>query len=139
MEKPRQPLPETAPVAAVSPATPAEPIPMASPEPEARATASALWITIEESGDAEADVLLMDQLENGLKALKMMHVGNDEIFLRIRCGERVELLVCSDEWRLKVNEQVVQMVSGTLGARGSVTIAEPPGQITQSGDSAAGL
>ena len=139
MAKPRKPLDLS---------TPQEPPPaIGQPEStspsavgsEVATSGPALWITIDESGDEEADVLLMEQLENGLKALKMVHIGEDEVFLRIRSGDRVEVLILSDEWRLRANNQVVQVVSGTLGQRGSVTIAEPPDQSIRAGDSAAGL
>ena len=100
---------------------------------------SALWITIDESGDEAADVELMDQLEGGLKAMKMMHAGEDAVFLRIRSGKRTDVLVLSDEWRLQATDQVVQTISNTLKDRGSVTVADPPQQSVRAGDSAAGL
>ena len=139
MAKPRQPLPEpeVSEQSDVAPAVVPTPLPVA--EPEAKQAQSALWITIDESGDEAADVQLMEQLENGLKALKMVHAGSDAIYLRIRSGEQVEVLVCSDEWRLKANNQVVQFVSGTLGERGSVRMAPLPEQPVRAGDSAAGL
>ena len=126
VEQPVRPIPavpSAPPVAAVAPVVEVE---------------SALWITIDESGDEEADVLLMERLENGLKAMKMMNAGGDAVYLRIRSGERVAVLVCSDEWRLRANEQVAQMIAGTLGERGSVRIAPPPERAAQAGDSAAG-
>ena len=149
MSKPRQPLPGPEPVAVVDPVEEAvdrplavpTPIPVAEPEPELESgpIELALWITIEESGNEGADVELMEQLENGLKALKMVHQGSDAIYLRVRSGEQVEVLVCSDDWRLKANEQVVQIVAGTLGERGSVRMAPLPQQAVRAGDSAAGL
>ena len=139
MAKPRQPLPEpeASEQSDVAPAVAPTPLPVA--EPAAKQADSALWITIDESGDEAADVQLMEQLENGLKALKMVHAGSDAIYLRIRSGEQVEVLVCSDDWRLKANDQVVQFVSGTLGERGSVRMAPLPEQPVRAGDSAAGL
>ncbi len=139
MAKPREPLELSrlsgdAPV----PASP-ETAPVASAEPEVPVSGAALWITINESGDEAADVLLMDQLEGGLKSMKLMHAGDAPVYLRIRHGERVDVMVCSDEWRLQANEQVVQMVSKTLGDRGSVNIAQPPAEPAQTSDSAAGL
>ena len=131
MLKPRQPLP--APTAAVEP----PPAPVSAPVSEA--PGSALWITIDESGDESADVELMEQLEGALTAMKMMHIGTDFVYLRIRGGDRVAVLRCSDEWRLQANDQVVQMVGSTLGARGSATIAAPPSARVRAGDSAAGL
>ncbi len=131
MLKPRQPLP--APTAAAEPA----PLPVSAPVGET--AGSALWITIDESGDESADVELMEQLEGALTAMKMMHAGPDLVYLRIRGGDRVEVLRCSDEWRLRANDQVVQMVGKTLGERGSATIAEPPASRAPAGDSAAGL
>ncbi|MCY3921815.1 MAG: DNA polymerase III subunit alpha [Chloroflexi bacterium] len=131
MLKPRQPLP--APTAVVEPA----PVPVSAPVSEA--PGSALWITIDESGDESADVELMEQLEGALTAMKMMHIGTDFVYLRIRGGDRVAVLRCSDEWRLQANDQVVQMVGSTLGERGSATIAAPPSARVRAGDSAAGL
>ena len=131
MSKPRRPL--------LEPSETVEPTPLPPAEPVAARTASALWITIDESGDEEADVELMEQLEGGLKAMKLMHRGADPVFLRIRSGDRVAVLRCSDEWLLQANDQVVQLVSNTLGERGSVTIAEPPERVVRAGDSAAGL
>ncbi len=136
MSKPRQPLPRSE-ASEAAPAVVPTPLPVA--EPEAKQAESALWITIDESGVEAADVQLMEQLENGLKALKMVHAGSDAIYLRIRSGEQVEVLVCSDEWRLKANNQVVQFVSGTLGERGSVRMAPLPEQPVRAADSAAGL
>ena len=131
MLKPRQPLPE--------PTEAVEPTPLSVPEAVGESLASALWITIDESGDESSDVELMEQLEGGLTAMKMMHAGSDPVFLRIRAGDRVEVLLCSDEWRLEANEQVVQMLAKTLGERGGAMIAEPPEQPVRAGDSAAGL
>ena len=71
--------------------------------------------------------------------MKMMHAGDDPVFLRIRSSDRVELLILSDEWNLQANDQVVQLVSSTLGSRGSARIAEPPATTRQTSDSAAGL
>jgi len=139
MSKPRQPLELTEPTKpAVDPALSAS-MPGKAAEPEVVAAGSALWITIDESGDEAADVLLMDQLEGGLKSMKLMHAGDAPVYLRIRRGERVEVMVCSDDWRLQANEQVVQMVSNTLGDRGSVNVAELPVPAAHTGDSAAGL
>ena len=139
MEQPREPLdlselPKPVPEAAEPVALAAEPA-----GTEAAAANAAVWITIEESGDEQADVLLMDQLEGGLKSMKMIYAGDAPVYLRIRQGERVEVMVCSDDWRLEANEQVVQMMSNTLGERGSVSIVETPGEAVRSGDSAAGL
>ena len=131
MLKPRQPLP-----APTELAEPTEPMPASEP---AGAAASALWITIDESGDEAADMELMEQLEGGLKAMKMIHSGEDAVFLRIRSGKRTDVLVLSDEWRLQATEQVVQTISNTLKDRGSVTVADPPQQSVRAGDSAAGL
>ncbi len=133
MLKPRQPLP-----APTELAEPTEPMPMPASEP-AGAAASALWITIDESGDEAADVELMEQLEGGLKAMKMMYSGENAVFLRIRSGKRTDVLVLSDEWRLQATDQVVQTISNTLKDRGSVTVADPPQQSVRAGDSAAGL
>ena len=133
MLKPRQPLP-----APTELAEPTAPMPMPASEP-AGATASALWITIDESGDEAADMELMEQLEGGLTAMKMIHSGEDAVFLRIRSGKRTDVLVLSDEWRLQATEQVVQTISNTLKDRGSVTVADPPQQSVRAGDSAAGL
>ena len=139
MAKPREPLELSRPSGdAPVPASP-ETAPVASAEPEVPVSGAALWITINESGDEAADVLLMDQLEGGLKSMKLMHAGDAPVYLRIRHGERVDVMVCSDEWRLQANEQVVQMVSKTLGDRGSVNIAQPPAEPAQTSDSAAGL
>ena len=139
MAKPRQPLPgsEASEQSDVAPAVVPTPLPVA--EPATKQAESALWITIDESGDEAADVQLMEQLENGLKALKMVHAGSDAIYLRIRSGEQVEVLVCSDDWRLKANDQVVQIVSGSLGERGSVRLAPLPERPVRVGDSGAGL
>ena len=131
MLKPRRPLPE--------PTAVDEPTPIPVAEPVGKPAGSALWITIDESGDESADVELMEQLEGGLKAMTMMHTGADPVYLRIRAGDRIEVLLCSDDWRLAANDQVVQMVAKTLGERGSATIAEPPEQPIRAGDSAAGL
>lgn len=139
MEKPREPLqladaPTAEPDNGASARTAAPAI-----EPTPEAAASALWITIEESGDEAADSKLMEQLEGGLTAMKLMHAGSDPVFLRIRSGDRVDVLILSDDWKLNANEQVVQVVSGALGARGSAKIAEPPATARQTSDSAAGL
>jgi DNA polymerase-3 subunit alpha len=139
MEKPREPLDLSRPTEAAQAPASSQPAPVETVDAEVPAGDAALWITIDESGDEEADVLLMDQLEGGLKSMKLMHAGNAPVFLRIRHGEQVEVLVCSDEWRLAANEQVVQMVSKTLGDRGRVNIAEAPGRRVQTSDSAAGL
>ena len=127
----RRPLPE--------PTVSVEPTPMPIGEPVAQPAGSALWITIDESNDESADVKLMEQLEGGLTAMKMMHSGTDPVYLRVRVGERVEVLLCADEWRLQANAQVVQVLAKTLGERGSVTIANPPPATVRAGDSAAGL
>lgn len=139
MSKPRQPLDLTKPTEpAADPAgSPTKPVKAA--KPQVAASEAALWITIDESGDEEADVLLMDQLEGGLKSMKLMHAGDAPVYLRIRHGDRVEVLVCSDDWRLQANEQVVRMVSKTLGSRGSVNVAQLPSPTAQTSDSAAGL
>ncbi len=139
MQKPREPLDLPKPTEPVTPPASPEPTPVAQAASVVSPSGAGLWITIDESGDEEADVLLMDQLEGGLKSMKLMHAGDAQVYLRIRQGERVEVLVCSDEWRLQANDQVVQMVSKTLGDRGSVNIADPPGQPAQTSDSAAGL
>ena len=133
MLKPRQPLP-----APTELAEPTEPMPMPASEPGG-AAASALWITIDESGDEAADMELMEQLEAGLKAMKMIHSGEDAVFLRIRSGKRTDVLLLSEEWRLQATDQVVQTISNTLKDRGSVTVADPPQQSVRAGDSAAGL
>ena len=138
MSKPRQPVVELTDGQAANAAEPPEPTPLPPAEPTEGTRASALWITIDESGDESSDVELMEQLEGSLTAMKLMHTGSDPVFLRIRAGDRVELLLCADEWRLQANDQVVQMVSNTLGQRGSATIAEPPEQPVRAGDSAAG-
>ena len=98
MEKPRQPAPASPP-SQMS----VEPLPASTPVAANGADAAPsdedgreLWITIEESGDEESDVLLMDQLENGLKAMKMMHRGSDPVLLRIRFGNQISVLACSD-------------------------------------------
>ncbi|MDE2745203.1 MAG: DNA polymerase III subunit alpha [Chloroflexota bacterium] len=139
MSKPREPLqlPEAPADEPDAPAAVPSPTPATGAAPGA--AAAALWITIEESGDEAADSKLMEQLEGGLTAMKMMHAGDDPVFLRIRSGDRVELLILSDEWNLQANEQVVQVVTGTLGSQGSVRIAEPPATTRQTSDSAAGL
>ncbi|MYE07016.1 MAG: DNA polymerase III subunit alpha [Chloroflexi bacterium] len=139
MSKPREPLHLTQAGREEADAEEPAAIPTPATKTSPDAAASALWITIDESGDEAADRQLMEQLEGGLTAMKMMHVGEDPIFLRIRSGDRVDVLVCSDEWRLKANDQVVQVVSGALGERGSVRIAEPPDTVRQMSDSAAGL
>ena len=131
MLKPRRPLPELT--------EPVEPTPLPTSEPVRATAGSALWITIDESGDEDADVELMEQLEGGLKAMKLIYSGEDAVFLRIRSADRVELLVLSDEWRLQANDQVVQTIANTLNQRGSVSIAQPPEQSVRAGDSAAGL
>jgi DNA polymerase-3 subunit alpha len=139
MAKPREPLELSRPSGDAPVSAPSETVAVASVEPEVPAAGAALWITINESGDEAADVLLMDQLEGGLRSMKLMHAGDAPVYLRIRHGERVDVMVCSDEWRLQANEQVVQMVSKTLGDRGSVNIAQPPAEPAQTSDSAAGL
>lgn len=151
MLKPKQPLPtpstaesDPEPDAAELPTErtePMEPTPISSaPRPEPTpASASAVWITIDESGDEAADVELMEQLEGGLTSMKLMHAGDCPVYLRIRQGSKVQVLVCSDEWRLKADDQVVQMLSRTLGERGAVAIASPPEPAFRAGDSAAGL
>ena len=139
MEKPREPLDLSRPQEDVSLETLSAATPAPAAPPPVPAAGAALWITIDESGDEEADVLLMDQLEGGLKSMKLMHAGDARVYLRIRHGERVEVMVCADDWRLQANDQVVQMVSKTLGDRGSVNIAQAPDDTVQTSDSAAGL
>ncbi len=133
--------PESAPVNRTDP-TPAEPssLPAADPtETFAAAPAVGLWITIDESGDEASGIELMDQLEGALRSMKLMHVGDDPVFLKIRQGERVEVLLCSEEWRLEANEQVKGMVARTLGEWGNVAISELPTPMIRVGDSTAGL
>ena len=142
MLKPKRPLPEsTAPssAAALTQQPASEPTPLPSGKPDREESGSALWITIEESGDAAADVELMEQLEGGLTSMKLMHQGTNPVILRIRCAGRVEVLVCGDDWRLEANQQVMQMLSRTLGDRGSAVIAEASTPTLRSGGSAAGL
>ncbi len=145
MLKPRRSLPETSvaesTVAEISApkASATEPTPIPVAGPAVAEPAPALWITIDASGNEAADFELMEQLEGGLTSMKLMHAGSDPVFLRIRQGDRVDVMVCSDEWRLDANEQVVQMVSRTLGERGSATISASPAATVPAGDSAAGL
>ncbi len=159
MLKPRQTDPEPASDEAIQPdplsvsslepppAAPIEPASVESippPVPEkapqaADAQAVGLWITIDESGDEAADVELMDRLEGALTSMKMMHVGSDPVFLRIRHGGQVQVLLCAEEWRLRANEQVKGMVDRTLDGRGSAAIAELPAPAVRAADSAAGL
>ena len=100
---------------------------------------SALWITIEESGDEAVDVELMNRLEASMTASKMMNPGNDLVYLRIRHGGREEVLVCSDDWRLEANEKVVRFVAGSLEERGSAEVRGSADEPVRAGDSAAGL
>ena len=151
MERPREPVIESVPAPSLPTETPSVPQPV-SVEPESMPTVQpeppdlgesidddvALWITIEESGDEQADVELMEQLQGGLQAMKMIHIGSDMVFLRVRSSEQVELMVCSDDWRLKANDQVVQTLENTLKGRGSARIAPAPTATVQGIDSAAG-
>ena len=112
-----------------------------APTPESvteQSVESALWITIDESGDEASDVQLMQELEALFTAMKLMYPQRDPIFLRVRSGERVEVLVLSDEWRVKADETVAGSIGSKLGDRGSVKVAPVPESVMVAGDTAAG-
>ena len=139
MSKPREPLqlPDAADRPERSEAS--STAPLSAPNSKPAVEASALWITIDESGDEAVDVELMNRLEASLKASKMMNPGTDLVFMRIRHGEREEVMVCSDDWRLEANEKVVRFVAGSLEEQGSVEVRGNPARPVQTSDSAAGL
>ena len=136
MEKPRRPLPEPA---VGAPPAPTEAVSSAASESEPVSAGSALWITIEESGDEVADVDLMERLEGMLVGLKGSGPGADAVLLQIRNGDQKQVLICSDEWRLQATPLVKQMVESVLKDRGSVRIDELTASPRQVSDSAAGL
>ncbi len=151
MDQPREPLSGAAdaavpPVAAATVPTPAA-VPAAPPSivsadapiPADTAAPLELWITIEESGEESSDLQLVEQLQGGLDSAKMIHPGADRIFLRIRQGEREQLMVCSDEWMVQANEQVIRLLSNSLAGGGSVEVRPQALASPGTADSAAGL
>ena len=139
MSKPREPLQLPDPVDRPERSEASSTAPSSAPNSKPAVEASALWITIDESGDEAVDVELMNRLEASLKASKMMNPGTDLVFMRIRHGEREDVMVCSDDWRLEANEKVVRFVAGSLEEQGSVEVRGNPSRLVQTSDSAAGL
>ena len=135
MNKPRERI-----VLEAAPSTEHGAEPIAVPATATAEAASELWITIDESGDTEADVELLGKLEGGLKSAKMIHPGPVPVFLRIRHHGSEELLACSDEWRVSTDAQVIALLEGTLASSGSVELRPAaPSEPIRAGDSAAGL
>ena len=120
-ELPALPAPPAA-LPAPAPIPPPPPPPTASAPPSAASggtTGPALWITIQESDDAEADRGLMERLEHLLRGVP----GEHAVFLRIQTsgGEEV-VLACSDAWRVNASFATVSVVNALLSDRGSAEL-----------------